>query len=255
MTEQTVATDTTGPITLDLQQDTGTITIVVDPKATTATVNVSTTDTDGPIADAVRNTRINQAGARLTVRVPEVPSTAGGTVINGRGGVIITGGITGRIIVNGVDVTAAARQGNGGQGGDIATTVTLPPGSDAFVNSLSAATIVRGHLEALDYGSSSGSLRADSIGGLDLGMTSGDAHVGVVTTRLNANLTSGNLNVDSYRGREARVNLTSGNARMHATPESSGRLAVGLTSGNGTFTGTSHLDVSRRRSSGYLRVS
>ncbi|MFE4356141.1 hypothetical protein [Kitasatospora sp. NPDC056800] len=266
MTTTRTHTAPAGPAGLDLTQHSGRITIRVDRAATQAGITVSTAAESGPVAEAVRNTGIEQVGQRITVTVPEVPglsSSTGGTIISGgdiniSGGRVggmdgfnFYGGISGRVIINGVDVTQAV---NGGTPAEIETTVTLPPTSWVRLTTRTATTQATGPLEALDY-SGSGTLSADEVGDLTVDLTSGRATVARVTRKLTAVLTSGHLGVHAYDGDDARLTLTSGHAHIAATPASRGRLSVGLTSGHATLTGTRHLDVSRRVTSGYLSVN
>ncbi|MFF2819642.1 DUF4097 family beta strand repeat-containing protein [Kitasatospora cineracea] len=272
-TVQTASTVEAGPAVLDLTQPIGRITITVDPAATQASVTVRTTAESGPVADAVRGTRIERSGRCLTVRVPEIPGlvVSGNTVISGgsvtlgdgnsvfnfRGGMSgVTFAGSGRIVVNGVDVTQAVRDGGGQDtAAEIETTVTLPADSEVRLSTHSAATTVSGHLACLDYGGTSGNLIADQVGDLTLDLTSGSTRINRVTDRLDVVMTSGNLALAAYEGSSARVKLTSGNASIRATPASRGRFAVSLTSGNVTITGARHLDVNRRVTSGCLTVS
>ncbi|MGW7445006.1 DUF4097 family beta strand repeat-containing protein [Kitasatospora sp. NPDC054795] len=249
-----------GPAVLDLTQHSGRITVRVDRTATQAGITVSTTAESGPVAEAVRNTGIEQTGQRITVTVPEVPGMAisGGdiNISGGRftmGGINFVGGVSGRVVINGVDVTQAV---NGGTPpAEIETTIVLPPNSWARLTTHTATTRATGPLESLDYSGTSGILSADEVGDLAVNLTSGRATVARVTRKLNAVLTSGNFGVHAYDGGDARLTLTSGNAHIAATPVSRGRFSIGLTSGNATLTGTRHLDVSRRVTSGYLSVN
>ncbi|MFJ1796541.1 DUF4097 family beta strand repeat-containing protein [Kitasatospora griseola] len=259
-----------GPAVLDLTQHTGRITIRVDHTAIQAGVTVRTVAESGPVADAVRRTEIDQVGQRITVAVPQIPgmsSSTGTTIISGGDinisgdhvtfsglpGFNFIGGFSGRVIVDGVDVTQAV---NGGAAhAEIETTVTLPPRSWVRLTTRSATTRATGPLESLDYCGTSGTLRADEVRDLTVDLTSGRATVARVTQRLTATLTSGDLGVHAYDGADARITMTSGNARLAATRASRGRLSIGLTSGNATLTGTRHLDVSRHVTSGYLSVN
>jgi hypothetical protein len=256
-TDRALTSTHSGPITLDLTQHTGRIGIAVNPLAKTTTVTVTTAAEDGPSADGVRDATFTESGSRLTVNVPTSGGNGGGMVISG-GNVIVGGyvGGSGRIVINGVDVTDVVNKGgSGGRSTEVVTNVVLPAGSEVLLSTHSAKVTVRGTLRALDFGGTSGDLRVESVGDLDVHFTSGDAVIAEVTGRLNANLTSGDLRVDAYSGSDARVALTSGDVAVRATPLSRGRFHIGLTSGDAHITGTSHLDVRRRVTSGNLRVS
>ncbi|MFJ6384677.1 hypothetical protein ACIQI7_32305 [Kitasatospora sp. NPDC092039] len=262
-------TASAGPAVLDLTQHTGRITIRVDHAVAQACIAVSTTAETGPVADAVRTTGIEQNGRRITVAVPEVPglslstgttvisggdiNISGGRISGGLDGFNFFGGVSGRVVINGVDVTETVDGGTAPA--EIETAVTLPPNSWVRLTTHSATTRAMGPLECLDYSGTSGNLSADEVGDLALTLTSGRATIARVTHRLTATLTSGNLGVHAYDGSDARLTLTSGHAQVAATPTSRGRFSVGLTSGHATLTGTRHLDISRRVTSGYLSVS
>lgn len=270
MTKRTIPVAAFGPIALDLTMHTGTIHLAVDPALKQARVELTTDAESGPSADAIRNTDVSLTGQNLAVRVPDTAdATAGSTTVgvngstmtfSGGSGVRINGGNVyvsghgrGKVFVNGREVTAD------GPAGPALTPVTLtaylPAGSVAMVSTHSAMTVVTGELARLEYDATSGNLTADRIGDLDATVTSGKVLVSDVTCSLAASVTSGYFSVGAYSGHDARLSLTSGQARMAATSKSSGRMAVGVTSGQAYITGAAHLNVRRRSTSGYVQVS
>lgn len=260
-TDRSFTTSHTGPTVLDLTQNTGRISISVNPLAKNTTVLVTTEADTGTSADAVTDARFTESGSRLTVNIP-TPGGGGGNVVIGGNSVnmsgdsIFVGGGGGRIVVNGVDVTDVV---NGGATGtrvtEVVTSIIIPVDSEVLLSTQTATVAVRGELKALDYGGTSGRLDAEVVGELSLSLTSGDARIKNVTRRLEAVLTSGDLAVDRYSGSDGRLTLTSGDATVHATPQSSGRFHIGLTSGDARLTGAGHLDVRKRVTSGRVRVS
>ncbi|WP_301124750.1 DUF4097 family beta strand repeat-containing protein [Streptomyces cacaoi] len=270
MTEHTIPVDASGPIALDLTMNAGSIRINVDPKLTRASVVLKTEATSGPSVDAIRDTAMSLQGQNLKVRVPNVAGGMNGSTIvqvggntmtfSGGNGVSIVGGnvyvgghVSGKVFVNGREVTPDS------PAEDAATPITavvhLPAGSLALLKTHTAKTVVNGELARLEYDATSGSLTAERIGELDATITSGSITVGDVTESLDVSLTSGNFATGAYSGKDARLTLTSGNARLAATPQSSGRLAVNATSGCAQVTGAAHLNVRRRVTSGYVQVS
>jgi len=262
-TDRSYTAQHTGPIVLDLRQDTGVVVLSVNPTAQHATATITTSADEGVSADSVNDAKITENGGQLNIAV-KTPGGSSGSInivggdINFSGSnynfssVSMSGG--GRIIVNGVDVTAAVNAG-AKTITTITTTVILPADSEVLLSTKSAEVTVNGELKALDVSNKSGSLTAGTIGDLDADMTSGSLRVGEITGRLNVNMTSGNLGISAYSGTEARINMTSGNASINATPASRGRFSFGMTSGNGRITGTSHLNVRRNVTSGSLHVS
>ncbi|MFD9880566.1 hypothetical protein ACFWZT_03745 [Streptomyces alboflavus] len=270
MSKRTIPVDAFGPIALDLTMHTGTIHLAVDPALKQARVELTTDADAGPSADAVRDADVSLTGQNLTVRVPDTASgTAGSTTVSfngstmtfsGGSGVRISGGNVhisghggGKVFVNGREVTADGPAGHALT--PVTLTAYLPAGSVALVSTHSAMTVVTGELARLDFDATSASLTAERIGDLDATITSGKVLVSDVTGSLAANVTSGYLAVGAYSGHDARLNLTSGQARMAATSKASGRMAVGVTSGQAYITGAAHLNVRRRATSGYVQVS
>lgn len=270
MTERTVSVDTPGPVALDLVMYAGRIRLIAQPTLKQARVVLKTDATSGPSADAIRDTTVVQNGQRVTVRVPDTGGFDGGSTtirmgnstmtFSGGPGVSIVGGnihisghCSGKVFLNGREVTASSAV-DASAPTPIEATVYLPARSEAQIGTRIAETVATGELARIDYDGSSGSLTADRVGDLDAVITSGTVTVAAVTSSLAAILTSGVLSIGAYSGRDARVNLTSGSFRMTATPQSSGRLAVNVTSGTAQVTGAGHLNVRRHVTSGHVHI-
>ncbi|MFJ8675496.1 DUF4097 family beta strand repeat-containing protein [Streptomyces sp. NPDC093589] len=270
MTERMIPVDAFGPIALDLSMNTGSIRVTVDPELKQPRVVLKTEATSGPSADAIRDTTVHLTGQDLRVRVPDTGGgTNGSTTIrmgnstmtfSGGSGVQVVGGNVyvsgntgGKVFINGQEVTAT------GPAGDALTPITaevhLPAHSVALISTHTAETTVRGTLARLEYDGTSGALVADRVGDLDAVATSGSVIVNEVSGALDANLTSGNLGIGAYSGPAARLNVTSGNVRMAATAQATGRLTVNVTSGSARITGAAHLNVRRRVTSGHVQIS
>lgn len=242
-----------GPLTLDLRQNSGEIAITVDRTAKHAHVKVSTKATEGAAAEAVEQAEFTESGSRLKVHVPIKGGRGGGVVITGGSNSYVSmGSVSGRVIINGVDVTAAV---NAGSGGTVRTEVTIPPDCDVLLDSKAADARIDGGVKSLDYTGSSGNLRAERVGDLDLGLSSGNANISAVTGRLNAVISSGKLRVGAYAGSDGQVVVSSGSADINATSASSGRFSMAVSSGSAHLTGAGHLDVRKRKSSGSIHVS
>lgn len=239
-----------GPVVLDLTQNAGKVIVTVDERATYPEVVIRTKAKSGPAFDAVRRATIDRDGRRLLVRVSQ-QGGGGGTVISG-GNIVINSGGTGRIIVNGVDVTATV---NGGGGGEVETAVVLPKGSWATLRADGSA-VVRGRIERLDYSGSSGALQVDEVDALEIDLSSGSAVVGKVWSKLDIQVSSGSATVAAYSGSDGKVRVSSGTVRVSATPQSRGAFDLRVSSGTLVLTGAQHLDTSARRvASGNLSVS
>lgn len=62
---------TTGAVELDLSVSNGAVNVTVDPNAVHGRVRVHTAATEGPVADAVADTKFTEHGGQLTVSVPD----------------------------------------------------------------------------------------------------------------------------------------------------------------------------------------
>lgn len=244
-----------GPVILELTQSMGEVTIQVDANILCASVTVRTDDTEGESAKAVRTAHLSQSGDRLHVLV-QGGAGGGGTVISGNSvtfsGGISLGGIGGRVIINGVDMTETLKKN---APSEVRTLVSLPPGSEAYISGGSSKVRVKGHLKGLDVSLASGSLAADSVETLVLKTASGSAEVGTVTGRMDATVASGSLDVVSYQGPHGLLTVASGSAHVNADKKATGRFSVNVASGSARLTGASHLDVRKYVSSGSCRVS
>lgn len=249
MTERAIPVGVQGPVALSLTMNTGRIRIIVDPGLKQAQVVLRTTDTSGPSADAVLDATSGLTGQNLQVRVPHKPVVSGGIFIQAS---------IGTLTIGGTQVTADGQEIKPASVPDVAPVeadIRLPQGSTVKLGTQTAVTGITGTLDRLDYAAASGRLTAEHVGVLDASITSGEVMVGEVTGELDATLTSGTLGVGAYSGRDARLHLTHGNARVHATPKSSGRLRVTVISGYVNVTGAAHLDTQRRVTSGSVRIS
>lgn len=241
---------------LELSQAAGEIRIVADAYAKRAYVSVGTEDNSGSSADAVNGAVIKQLGERLLVSVQALsdgtPVRDGNTTVADSGNVIFANAIvgTGRVTVNGVDVTGSVDHS---RRSGIVTTVVVPRGSDVRIDTASADTAVTGAVGRLDYEGSSGSLRAQTARVLDVGLTSGSIAVDQVTERLAALLSSGSLLVREYNGSEGQVACSSGSVVVHAAPGASGKFFLRVSSGHAVLTGVTHLDVRQHAGSGSIK--
>lgn len=255
MTTRTIPIEATDPVALDLAMNAGIIRITVSPTVKHGHVTLRTAADTGPSADAVRDATAVLDGQKLTVRVPD-NGPSGGVTFHG-GGVVVTGSmsnvsiINGRVFSNGREITPGDQVSNP----PVTAEIHLPPQSSARLMTQSASTEITGSMTRLEYDASSGRLTADHVGDLDAVLSSGELCIGQVTGTLDVTITSGNVSIGVYSGTDARLHLTSGNVRMHTSPEASGKLSVNTTSGYVNITGASHLNVRRRVTSGHVRIS
>jgi len=267
-----------GSIWADVTSHFGTVKVTVDPNARNATVTVSTSDTEGPLADAVNNTtlrEVNSSQPVLHVDVPKVPgggsqsiSFAGGSIqVSGNYGVVSAGqSVTGmtisngdvwfggqRIVSNGRVVAEAGTVVSGSGTGTIRVEITLPRDSSLRLTTTSADLAIKGDLMVLDAQSVSGDIEAGTVHDLAVNTTSGDVEVRHVTARADVHSVSGDVEVRSYEGSSFAVNSVSGDIDVAATSGSTGRFSVNTVSGDVTTRGADHLNPSVRTVSGKHR--
>ncbi|MER5617580.1 hypothetical protein [Streptomyces sp. NPDC002215] len=247
-----------GPVELDLSVSNGRINVHVDPTAARATVTAHTAADEGPVADAVNDTKFTEHGNKLTVSVPDgMAGGIGGTNVVQVGGATFsfTGTMTGVTVsdddiwIGGQHVVAngkvVAEQGTkvGGATGTITVDVVLPVGSSLAVSTKNAETTVRGDLEAIRFDARNGSLQAGGVKVLQAETHNGSVLVDRVDEELEASTHNGSITVGAYNGRRGSARTHNGGVTISATPASSGRLAARTHNGNIHVRGAGHLDL------------
>ncbi|HBF85896.1 MAG TPA: hypothetical protein DD420_40065 [Streptomyces sp.] len=262
--EKTYVMTADGAVELDLSVSGGTVNVTVDPKAVHGRIRVHTSDTEGPVADAVNDTKITERGNELTVSVPDDSAggtggnysvmQVGGNVVSFNGGVINTGTMTGMTISNG-DIWVGGQQVVAGgrvvaeQGavvagtGTIAVDVVLPAASSLTVSTKNAETTVRGDLEAIRFDARNGSLQAGGVKVLEAETHNGSVLVDTVDEELEASTHNGSITIGAYNGRRGSARTHNGDVTISATPAASGRLAARTHNGNIRVRGAGHLDL------------
>lgn len=271
-TSQTLTATATGAVWTDITSHVGTVNVTIDPTLKNAVITVSTTDDEGPLADAVRGATKKESTYQnldcLTVRLPEVQGntmtmgdstysyTGGHTVVRQNVGVV-HGSVTGMTIRNG-DVymggrkivsngRVVAEQGTvvsgGGGTGTITVDVKLPSDqSSVRLETTSADITVHGDLQVLDVHSISGDVKARGVHTLFGNTTSSDFEVDRVDARLYVDSISGDIKIGAYNGTMFRAHTVSGDIDVSATPAADGVIDADTVSGDVTTRGTGHLD-------------
>ncbi|NUK84951.1 DUF4097 family beta strand repeat-containing protein [Streptomyces lunaelactis] len=256
--------NTAGAVELDLSVSNGAVNVTVDPKAVYGKVRVHTAAAEGPVADAVDDTKFTEHGNKLTISVPDDLDGGiggsnivqiGGSTFSFNGGVVNTGSMTGVTISNG-DVwvggqrivaggRVVAEQGAsvGGATGTITVDVILPTGSSLTVSTKNAETTVRGDLETIRFDARNGSLQASGVKSLEAETHNGSVLVDRVEEELEASTHNGSITVGAYNGRRGSARTHNGDVNISATPASSGKLAARTHNGNIHVRGASHLDL------------
>ncbi|MCM2424275.1 DUF4097 family beta strand repeat-containing protein [Streptomyces sp. RKAG293] len=280
-TQMKITAEHTGPISLDLSVQTGTVRVTVDPAITQAVVTVATDDDEGLVADAIRaitSTEFTRAAdAWLKVTVPQIPGSSGSVQMGGssfhfNGGVgmsvvsvdsigvgmqmigndVYMGGK--KVIENGRVIAATGTVVTGtGRAGTLTVDVTLPPHSSLRLSTTSASLQVRsGDLDSLDVQTVSGSVEAQGVGRLTANTTSGSVYVDSVDTSVAVTSVSGAVEIGAYSGSSFTANSVSGAIRMTATPAASGSVSARTVSGAIATRAATHLDVRTRSVSGRI---
>ncbi|MDQ1013146.1 putative Zn-binding protein involved in type VI secretion [Streptomyces sp. V4I23] len=260
MTQQNRTAAHAGAIEPDVKVSGGRISITVDPKATHAKVTVHTTDTEGPIAEAVASTTFTENGATLRVIVSDETNSgtvfnAGGSVFSFGGNNVVIGSSSGVVVISGGDITIGGRRiVSGGRvvadqgtvvagSGTITIDVTLPAGSSLSVNTKNAETTVRGDLKNLRLDARNGSVHAAGVQSLEAETHNGSVLVDRVDTDMEASTHNGSITIGAYNGQRGSARTHNGDVTISATPASSGRLSARTHNGNIHVRGASHLDL------------
>ncbi|MFD5510773.1 DUF4097 family beta strand repeat-containing protein [Streptomyces sp. NPDC127051] len=281
-TSQTFTATAAGPLWTDVISHVGTVNVTIDPTLKNAVVTVSTGDDEGPLADAVRGTTMQESTHKalncLTIRVPEVEGNtmtmgsstfnfSGNSMVVGQNFGVISGSVTG-MTISGGDISIGGRKVisggrvvapegtvvSGGGMGTITVDVTLPSEmSSVRMETTSADLTVDGDLQVLDFHSLSGDVEARGVHTLRGNTTSGDFEVDRVDARVDVNSISGDIEIGAYNGSEFRFNSVSGDLHVSATPAATGSIDANTVSGDVTTRGTGHLHERVRTVTGKLR--
>jgi hypothetical protein len=269
-TQRTFTAATAGATLADVTSPIGEVNVIVDPSLSRADITVTTTDTEGPVADAVRRATIRESARGIEVSVPDIPGGTQSVTFSGRGmrvmqnvvsngggmtGVTISGGdvyVGGRRIVS--DGRVVAQAGTAVMGtGTVTVEVRLPRGSALRLTTTSADLTVRGALAQLAAHSVSGDITAQAVHALSVNTTSGDTEVELLHEQADITSVSGDIDISAYRGSDLRMQAVSGDIRITATPDAAGVLSANTVSGDITTRGTARLDVRTSTISGRVR--
>lgn len=201
-------------------------------------VDRPTAEVSGPekVLDAIRAER---TGGTWSLTWPK--GTGGGgvtTIIGGDnyGSMVITGGrISGRVMVNGVDVTALVNEGGGGAE-PLRAVVRIPSGSilDADLGggvvvthgplagvrakTQSADVTCGGRLGHLEASTQSGDVTAELVGPVSVSTMSGDVAVGGALGAVTASTMSGDVRIHALQDVSVNASTMSGDVRVTASP-------------------------------------
>lgn len=279
----------TGYVFAEIISHTGAVNVTVDPSIKQAEFTISTPDSEGPAADAVRGATFREMGkAGQEQAILEIPKTGGinfggvyntgrmsnvQNVVSGNSGstVQINGmtfsgtidsGVTmvgndiyigGRKVVS--DGRVIAQQGTAVSGGTgrIMVEIRLPQHSGLRLSTTSARLRVRGDIQTLDVNTTSGDVQAEGVHTLYAHSVSGDIEAERVETRLDAQTTSGDIEIGAYNGGSLHATSVSGDVTISATPAAHDMASVRTVSGGIRLRGCEHLAVRTNTVSGDVR--
>ncbi len=190
----------TGPVTFDL--DAGGTALLAE-IAAGPDAEMATAELTGP-TETTDAARISMSGRTWTLALPRTRA-AGPTVITaGRRVSIISGTVTGsvcmiggRILVDGIDVTAAAA----GQAAEPARlAVRLPAGSSLTARTTAGQVTTRGELAHADITSTAADVDIDIAETLGARTISGDIRAATIDATARLHTTSGDIRVDAADG-------------------------------------------------------
>ena len=190
----------TGPVTFGLDAG-GTALlaeIAVDPDAEMATAELT-----GP-TETTHAARISMSGRTWTLALPRTRPAGPIVITAGRRVSIVSGTVTGsvcrlggRILVDGVDVTAAAA---GPAAKPARLAVRLPAGSSLTARTGAGQVTTRGELTHIDITSTAADVDVDIAGTLSARTISGDIRAATIDTTARLHATSGDIRVDAAAG-------------------------------------------------------
>ncbi len=207
-----------GPVTfaaeagfLILEVDTG-------PKYATATVEISGPDkvtecATARMEDGCWTLRLPGGGGGTTVIQSGSGSVRMSTGSVRMGGTMIANADAGRIIINGVDVTA---QVSAAIPEPVRARACLPAGSSLEVRVDSGSVSVAGRLAAVSADTVSAGIDIDEAGSLRTHSISGDIRAGRITGPASASATSGDIRISDAAG-AVDASAVSGDITVHAT--------------------------------------
>lgn len=239
-----VAAATTGPVTIDasLLGHGGVISVRTEADCERASLVISTTDENGPAADAVRDATLRQSatGLNAVVHVRHVRIAGNATVVQGSAPIEIT--------------------------------AIVPPGSkvightqSADIEAIGSFALVSGHTHSGDLrvddaekvtaSTQSGNVTVNEAADISAKTQSGDVHLNL-TDVVDASTMSGGIAIRDFGG-TARLKTMSGSISVHAT--AGGDIDANTMSGDIEVTATQaameeHLDVRPRSMSGRINV-
>ncbi|MBK3588777.1 DUF4097 family beta strand repeat protein, partial [Streptomyces sp. MBT57] len=275
-TTRTFTATTDGAVWADIISPVGAVTVTVDPTITRAVITLSTTQDEGPLAEAVAAATHREHPYRgmqcIRVDVPEARGEdqpafhrgSGSTYNFGRNSILtqhfgtINGSVTGMTMDNGdisiggrkivsggrVVVPEGTRVHSGGTDrGSITVAVRLPSSTSCLrLGTTSADLTVHGDLQILDVRSVSGDVRAKGTSTLYLATTTGDTEVERVGERAEVSTVSGDVLIGAYSGTTCKISSVSGDVTLTATPAADGDIAIGTVSGDIITRHTARLD-------------
>lgn len=206
-TSKVITAGRRGPITLDLRLVAGRILVGVG-DCGGAQVELSTPDSRGPAADAVRSPRVSDEGDLLVIdaRVEGGSGVQVGRNVYGGvniGSVAFGGGVT---IVNGVVVGGGSVSSSSG----IEARVVLPLGSSLIATTMDADVIVHGPVRGARVKTMSGDIEVEHVAALNAETMSGNIRIGELAGDGRAKSMSGDIGVERGGPWRLRASTMSG---------------------------------------------
>ncbi len=215
MTATTFTAPGPGPVVFGLDAPAAYAEITVSPDAATASAVLS-----GP-AEVVSAARVAASGARWTLALPRTPAADGSVIVQSAGSVIIGGTFTGairmtrgRVIVKGVDVTAAVAAA---APEPVRLAVTLPAGSAVAAEVGAGMLTVRGERPAGEVATTSADVDIETTEDVRVRTVSGDITARTVASSADLRSVSGDIGIDATAG-PVTAGTTSGDIRVTAGP-------------------------------------
>jgi hypothetical protein len=202
-TTRTVRAEQPGPIVLDVDTQSTTLNVTVDPNRSYAELTLRTLDGTGPSADAVNDAAAWANGDQIACKVR----------YSGGGGVFIAGNNYSNVVIGSGTVMVNGRVVSGGGASPIEMAARVPAGSSVRFGSQSGDLEASGPLRAVKADTQSGDISVGAVGEMQASTQSGDVSVGQLAGYAELKTMSGDVAVHGLPGSTCRAATMSGDVR------------------------------------------
>lgn len=203
-TTRTIRAEQPGPAVLDVDTQSTTLDVTVDPNRSHAELTLRTHDDTGPSADAINDAAAWANGDQIVCKVR----------YSGSGAVFIAGSNYSSVVIGSGTVMVNGRVVTGGGGASpIQMAARVPAGSSIRFRSQSGDLEASGALRAVKADTQSGDISVGTVGEMQASTQSGDVSVGELVGYAELKTMSGDVVVHGAPGSACRASTMSGDVR------------------------------------------